>query len=101
MHRWVPMELAEVRARLEGHDADLQALGVRFLAVFGSVARGEAGSGSDVDLLVDFEGPADFDRFMDLRFLLEDLLAAPVDLVTQDGVRPELRGILSEAVHVA
>jgi predicted nucleotidyltransferase len=79
-----------------------QRFGVRRLAVFGSVARGEARSHSDVDLLVAFEGPADFDRFMDLKFYLEDLLGRRVDLVTPLALRPELRErIEREAIGVA
>jgi predicted nucleotidyltransferase len=76
--------------------------GVRQLAVFGSVARGEARSDSDVDVLVTFDGPADFDRFMELKFYLEDMLGRPVDLVTQPALRPELSArIEREAIRVA
>lgn len=79
-----------------------QRFGVRHLAVFGSVARGQARHDSDVDVLVTFEGPADFDRFMDLKFYLEELLGRPVDLVTRRALRPELReGIEREAIRVA
>lgn len=75
---------------------------VRQLAVFGSVARGEAGADSDVDVLVTFDGPASFDRFMELKFHLEDLLGRRVDLVTRPALRPELRDrIEGEAVRVA
>jgi predicted nucleotidyltransferase len=75
---------------------------VAALYVFGSVARGEAVAGSDVDLLVEFEGPPTFARFMDLKFLLEDTLGVRVDLVTRaalrDGIRPRIE---SEARRVA
>ena len=75
--------------------------GVADLAVFGSVARDEAGEGSDLDLLVRFEGKADFDRFMGLKLYLEDLFGRPIDLVTPNARRPELRsGIEREAIHV-
>jgi predicted nucleotidyltransferase len=53
----------------------LNSLGVKSLAIFGSVARGEADAGSDVDILVDFEGPATFDAYMETKFLLEELIA--------------------------
>ncbi len=76
--------------------------GVRELAVFGSYARCDEQAGSDIDVLVSFEGPADFDRFMGLKFHLEDLLGSKVDLVTRAALRPELRErILAEAVSVA
>jgi uncharacterized protein len=61
------------------------------LAVFGSMARGDDREGSDVDVLVTFEGGADFHRFMGLKLDLEDLLQRPVDLGTPDTLRPALR----------
>ena len=87
---------------LAHHGADIRRrFAVRDLALFGSLARGEARADSDIDILVDFEGRADFDRFMDLKFFLEELLDTPVDLVTRKGLRPQLRpSIEREAVHV-
>jgi predicted nucleotidyltransferase len=67
---------------------------VRSLAVFGSVARGDEHPGSDVDFLVQFENSATFDQYMNLKFFLEDLLGCPVDLVTQDAVRPQTRSFI-------
>lgn len=76
--------------------------GVKELAVFGSVARNQAHAGSDLDLLVSFEGRPTFDRFMDLKFYLEDVLGMSVDLVTPNAIRPELKArIEREAVHVS
>lgn len=75
--------------------------GVRELAIFGSVARGEAHPDSDLDVLVDFEGRADFDRFMGLKLYLEELFGVRVDLVTQRALRPEIRlQVAQEAIHV-
>jgi predicted nucleotidyltransferase len=75
--------------------------GVKELSVFGSVARDEAHEDSDLDLLVTFDGTPDFDRFMDLKFYLEDLLGRTIDLVTPSALRPELRSrIEREAIHV-
>ena len=90
-------------ALLSQHGAAIrQQYQVQRLALFGSFARGEATESSDVDLLVEFDGPATFDRFMDLKFHLEDLLGAPVDLVTVKALRPKLRpGIEQEAIRVA
>ena len=88
---------------LKNHGTELRKrFGLRRLAVFGSVARGEATTGSDVDLLVDFEGTPDFDRYMDLKFYLEDLLGRKVDLATTGALRPRLKPrIEQEAVNVA
>lgn len=92
----------DVIGLLRAEAANLAPFGVRFLAVFGSVARGEAGEASDVDVLVEFDGPATFRRYMDLRFFLEDRLGRRVDLVTLRSLRDELRpAVEQEAIRVA
>ncbi len=71
------------------------------LAVFGSIARDAAAADSDVDVLVAFDGPATSDRYFGVQFYLEDLLGRPVDLVTENALRPELRPYIErEAMHV-
>ncbi len=65
--------------------------GVKSLAVFGSMARGDDHEGSDVDVLVTFEGVATFDNFMGLKLDLEDLFGRRVDLGTPNTLRPEMR----------
>jgi uncharacterized protein len=61
------------------------------MALFGSAARDEAVAASDVDLLVEFEGPATFDGYVELRAYLEDLLGRPVDLLTRRSLPLSLR----------
>ena len=74
---------------------------MRSLALFGSVARGHATTDSDLDFLVEFEGEATFDRYMDLKFFLEDLFNKPVDLVTKRSLKKEIsQRILQEAIDV-
>ena len=70
--------------------AGLAELGARRLGLFGSFARGEAKQDSDVDLLVDLDRHT-FDRYMDLKLYLEDLLGRRVDLVLSDRIKPALR----------
>ena len=94
--------LMTVRNLLSANRAELERLGVETLALFGSAARGEERPDSDLDFVVRFTGTATFARYMDLRFLLEELLGHPVDLVTWKGVRPEIReSVEREAVRVA
>ncbi len=96
------MRRDEVEKLLAEHRQDLHQFGVKSLALFGSVVRDEARPDSDVDMLVEFEGAATFDRYMDLRFFLEDLLGAPVDLVTRKALKPRLRPYVErEALYVA
>ena len=95
-------EIAEIRQCLAKHLDDLMRLGVATLRLFGSYARGEARPDSDIDLLVAFEGPASFDAYMDLKFLLEEVLGRPVDLVTESALRPHLKPCVErESVRVA
>lgn len=70
--------------------------GIRRLAVFGSTARDQAHAGSDVDIMVSFEGVASAKRYFGLQFYLEDLLGEPVDLVTDKALRPELRPFVEQ-----
>ncbi|HQT30428.1 MAG TPA: nucleotidyltransferase family protein [Thiobacillus sp.] len=79
-----------------------QRFGVRHLSLFGSTVRDEAREKSDVDVLVEFDGPATSDRYFGLQFYLEDLFGCPVDLVTDKALRPELRPYIEkEAIRVA
>lgn len=71
---------------------ELQILfGVTRLALFGSTARDTAGTESDVDILVAFDGPATSKRYFGVQFYLEDMLGCAVDLVSEKALRPELR----------
>lgn len=75
--------------------------GVTRLALFGSTVRGEAGPDSDVDVIVDFDGPATSERYFGVQFRLEDELGRPVDLVSNKALRPELRPYIErEAINV-
>jgi predicted nucleotidyltransferase len=99
-HRGVAMSRGEVLQRLAEHRDELVALHVRSLALFGSVARNEAGTASDVDLLVEFSKPVGIFEFLGLKERLEEILQRRVDLVTRDALKPQLRDrILGEAVR--
>ena len=89
------MNRAIILTLLNQHrDEFLNRFGAKHLALFGSAARDELRDDSDIDVLVEFDGPATFDRYMDLKFYLETLVARPVDLVTRDAVKPRLRPII-------
>jgi uncharacterized protein len=70
--------------------------GINRLALFGSTARDMATVVSDVDILVEFNGPATSERYFGLQFYLEDLFSCPVDLVTEKALRPELRPYIEQ-----
>ena len=89
----------EIIEQIRRQRAQLDALGVKSLGLFGSVARGETRADSDVDLLVAFDGPATFDRYMDLKLFLEELLGRRVDLVTERGLRKAVRPTIERDLH--
>ena len=92
----------EVLALLAQHQAELAAFGLRRLALFGSVARNEAGPDSDVDVLVEFEGETTFSRYAKLYDCLEEILPRRVDLATANMIRAVLReGVEEDAYEVA
>jgi predicted nucleotidyltransferase len=74
--------------------------GATNLRVFGSVARGEQGSASDLDLLIDLDEGRSLLDIAGLVVALEDLLGCRVDITREGGLRdPDLRArILAEAV---
>ncbi|MFL6193081.1 MAG: nucleotidyltransferase family protein [Thermoanaerobaculia bacterium] len=92
----------EILRRIQGHGEEIRSLGVERLGLFGSFVRGEQGPQSDVDLLVRFRPEKkNFDNFMELAFLLEDLLQRKVELVTPESLSPYLGPhILDEAQDV-
>lgn len=97
-----PLTRAQAVSRLLAAESQIRALGVRRLALFGSVARNEATPDSDVDILVHFEpGSKSFDRFLALSELLETSLGRHVDLVTAESLSPFIGPrILAEAQDV-
>lgn len=79
-------------AAIRAHLPELrQRFGVRELKVFGSVARDEATGTSDVDVLVEFDGPTTFDGYFGVKERLEELLGTRVDLATPAMLKPRLK----------
>jgi predicted nucleotidyltransferase len=73
--------------------------GARNVRVFGSLARGEADAASDIDFLVDMEPGRSLFDLWGLQADLEAMLARPVDVVTEHGLKVRIRErVLSEAV---
>jgi len=85
------MKRAELLRVIATHQDKLKELGVKSLNLFGSVARDEACSDSDVDFLVEFDRPGGFFQLLQVQYYLEDILGCPVDLGTEDALREHLR----------
>lgn len=88
---------------IQESEEQIRSFGVKRLGLFGSFARGQQSDGSDVDLLVEFEtGRKTFDSFIQLAFLLEDLLGRRVELITPESLSPHIGPhILKEVKYVA
>ena len=76
---------------LAKHQEQLKQFGVKRWGVFGSFARGQQNTCSDVDILVEFEqGKKSFDNFMHLAFFLEEQVGRRVELVTPESLSPHI-----------
>ncbi len=75
--------------------------GATRIRVFGSVARGDADEKSDVDLLVNLEENRSLFDLGGLQFDLQESLAVPVDVVTEGGLKGDMRQrVLAEAKDI-
>jgi hypothetical protein len=97
-----PSPIAEVlRARRAEVLARTAARGVRKVRVFGSVARGDDGPGSDLDLLVETRGGRTLMTLAGLSAELSELLGIEVDVSSEQVMKPEVRRrALAEAVRL-
>lgn len=87
---------------IEGHLAEISALGARRIGVFGSFARGEANEASDVDVFVELDDDKrTYDNFFALHELLERLLGRRVDLVTDKALTQTKADLILPTVRYA
>lgn len=93
--------LTELRDRRDEIVEIARARGASRVRVFGSVARGEAAEGSDIDFLVDLEPGRSLFDLGGLLMDLQDLLERSVDVVTERGLRPRVaQRVLADAVEL-
>jgi predicted nucleotidyltransferase len=92
----------EILALLRAYRAESKEYGVKSLAIFGSVARNEETEESDIDILIEFGQPVGLFEFVRIKDQLEKLLNRPVDLVTPEALKKQLKEqILKEAIYAA
>jgi predicted nucleotidyltransferase len=96
------MTLEELRSRYRRQIVELaRKRGAHNVRVFGSVARGEQSSGSDIDLLVDFEPGRSLLDLTGLWLDLEGALGCKVDVVSSRGLRPRVApGVMRDAISL-
>ena len=70
------------------------------IGYFGSFGRGQQTENSDLDLLVEFSGPVGWD-FFTLEKFLEEEFGIPVDLVTKNALKNQIKDtILNQVIYV-
>jgi predicted nucleotidyltransferase len=91
----------DIRDVIARNHHKIKALGVKKLGLFGSFVRQEQTAQSDIDILAEFEPDRkNFDSFMQLSFLLEDMFERRVELVTPEALSCHIRPyILSEVEY--
>lgn len=94
----VPPTVKDLRARRDEIVRAAAAHGASNVRVFGSVARGSAGPGSDIDLLVDFEQGRTLLDQVGLWRDLEALLGRSVDVVSTGGLTDRDNDIRADAL---
>jgi predicted nucleotidyltransferase len=96
-------QLDEVIALLKQHESFFREKGITHLAVFGSVARGDASEHSDIDLVIEVDETKKFSLLdlIGLEFDVTDRMGKKVDVLTWGsfGPRTEAR-VRKDAVHV-
>ena len=92
-------KLKQIQSVLASSKAELRKrYKVRELGIFGSYSRGEQKKSSDVDILVKFNPNATLFDFVGLGNYLEEKLKIKVDVVSERGIRPELRSNIIKGV---
>ena len=95
-------QVETIKEIIEKHKPEIrEKFHVSEIGVFGSYTRGEQEDDSDIDILVSFEKPIGFIKFMRLEFYLSELLGKKVDLVSKDALKPYIgKVILEETQYV-
>ena len=93
--------LEKALAVIRAHRQEARAKGLDLIGVIGSVARGEVGPDSDVDVVYAVVGHASLMDLGGLQMDLQDELERPVDMVDLNYVRPRVRAIMERDLVLA
>ena len=88
----------EIIKKIEERKDEINKYGVKKIGIFGSFSKGNQKKESDIDVLVVLDNP-DFDKYMDLKMMLEKLFKRKIDLVIEEDLKPELNYVKKEAKY--
>jgi len=97
------INLEYIKKILEEHKSELKKkYNIKEIGIFGSYARNEINTESDIDILIDFKDDGKtFDNYIELKLYLEALLQNKVDLVMKGALKKSLKKrILQEVIYV-
>ena len=98
MNREIKKNLAAINKNFGLIKKDYQ---VKKIGIFGSVAKGQQRSGSDLDILIEFSKPISFFQFIELEEFLSKILNKKVDLVSKKGLKQAIKKqVLKEVIYV-
>ncbi len=94
--------LGEIKEIIDVHKDELRKeYGLKEIGLFGSYVRGAQKADSDLDILIEFEKPVGFVKFLRLENRLSDLLGVKVEMVTKKALKPFIgKRILQEVIYV-
>lgn len=92
----------EIKELIQKHKEEFRKqYGLKEIGIFGSYVRGEQGTESDLDILIELEKPIGFVKFMRLERALSELLGIQVEMVTKKALKPHIgKRILQEVRYV-
>ncbi len=95
------MTREQIIAEILKHRADLEAMGVKHLSLFGSAARGDMRLDSDVDLFCELSKPMGYFELFDIETELRKWIRHKIDFRTKDALHPWIKqDILRDATQI-